>query len=536
MNIVPILELVLFVALPVVVLAIAVLFGWKRNIYQSGSKLAMTILSIVISVLIVKLCVPGILFDSLTAFGGMVNEEVLAYLNMISAAKDVILFVSCLVMPAVFFAVYAVISLIFLLLYLIPERLLSNKAIAKRATKAAAELQTVPDIQTPAQILDTENTGAPEEKIAVKKDCRKVWLKVATIACSVISSFLVLAFLALPISYYSDAVVLVGEVASVGEESEFSDVVEIAESISSYPTNVVYKPFNSIVSGVLDSFKTSKGGCVSAVETVCDLLMLTQSIPDAPTELLSPQTCYTLAEQFENNAFLNGVASSIMSDMVEVWQQGEAFLGTEPLNAGSPELTDLVYTTLADCEDVSTVLRLLGDILSLQKVMQPDAEGRVDALYQVLVSANPNSTETLKNMLTSETVSATLPSMEGYGTLLDSVLTQVVAIKEDSGLTEDEKTRILQQEAKSLTVVIDMVNDPANMQAENLIDSVLNSKVLTATIQDVTKNSTVKDPFGVASQLPPEFTENVGQILVNEGVAENTDLYNAFMALITSGE
>lgn len=514
-------EIIAFIIIPIIALSLSFLLGWKRNIFQSGSKLILTFLAILISTIIVNVSVIPVLQNNLHLLNNLVGNEMFAYLSTASITDDVVNLISCLIMPFVFGVVFALICIIFALLYLIPGRLLSNKALSKRVKKTDG--QSNPSTATVSPI---------DEKCVNILKCRKTWLRAGSVACSMVSTFLVLALLALPLSYYSGAIISLDKTINI-EEGTFSDVVDISDSISSHPTNIIYKPFSGVISGTLDHFKTSRGDRVSAIKSVCDSVSFIEAVSAMDLSTLSAQNCYDLADLIELNPYLNCVTSGLVKDMVQSWKNGEPFMGVEPIVVDSSDAAETIYTALSDTEDVPASLRLVGDMLAISYVMQPGGEERVDTLYQVLLNSNSSSTVALKNILSSDAILSVLPS-NAYSVLLDSVLTQIVDIKNDKSISEIETSEILYQEAENLIIVLDTVTNPGIVQPEVLINAVVNSKVLASTVVDITENGTVKDPCGIAANLPQQFTGELSSILVNQGVAEGSDFYNAFMALFTT--
>lgn len=547
MEIMNIATIILFVVIPLFVLLVTALLGFKRNIFQSGAKLIMTILSIVISAVIVKIGVPTILSDSLDLLNGTTNTDVVAYLQTSGAGQDIIHMASTFIMPLIFFVVFMLIAIVFALLYLIPGRLLSDKAFARRAEKKQSRTTAAVAISSDETGVSSAGNEASHGPTALSQSQKasgnwaKIALRAGSVLCSVFAGFLVLACLATPLNAYSELYTSVSEgLASsiVGEmDASTEEMLNALSSINEHPVNQCYKPFNGILSRYFDHFKTQDGIKVSASDTIASAGAIIDSVSDLGSDSVNSEVFYALADQIEADPFIRGVLSGLVSDMCSAWGRGEAFLGITPPDFGSAAVSNVIFNTLAGCDDIIPALRAVGDTLALQQSMQLNTQDASAMIQQVFNSVNADSAEIIKNIMSKEVLSeiSDMPAdmAVNISAFVDGVLNGIVEIKENSNLSDTEKADILKREAEALSAFIELTQAPEDINATNLVGAIVDSTVLSNTIQDVTQSGTITDPYSIADILPPEFASDVGTQLVNEGVSEGSDLYNSIMAMIS---
>lgn len=528
---------IIFIIIPSVVILIAILLGIKRNIYQSIAKLVMTILSIIISAVLVKSFTPTVASSVIGAVGSF-GGDFIQYFMSFNMAGDVLKLLSALLMPLVFAVTFILINFVFDLLYIIPGRLLSNKAFAKRALKANPN----PEQNTVLKSHESEMTNAEEPHEDKKKiNWSKIGLRAGSIMCNILAAVLVLAMFALPINAYGRLASSLDAAPDIAIEfdGDLEEAVLMVGNIDSHPTNRFYSVFNGVIVTYFDRFNAGDGSTVVVSDTLFSVISIVDFISGLDLTGLNSDLLLDFANKLEENIFVKNLATELISDLCNAWVRGEAILGIS-----APELEgdflDILLTKLSDCDDITVAIRAMANALRLGQAIIPDNTNEsgdtVSMIVEIFTELNADTAGMIKTFVSNEVLTEVAqmpPSMaQNVSGFIDSVLDGIIAVKDDTNLTNEEEKDRLNEEAKAMASVLDMAKSPETIAPEKLVESIVKSSVIANTIQEITDNGSTGDPYGIADALTPEFTEAVSQQLNIQGVEEDSDLYKSIMAMI----
>ncbi len=554
MEILSILFMVIFVAIPVLVVVVATLQGFKRNILQAVARLVMTLLAIVVSMLVTKFALPAAAGSLLTMGQDFLGFGLGLSLEELKGLPDILGLLSTLLMPAVFFVVFAIISFIFSLLYLIPKKLLSKFTFDKNEAK---QVETVNSLlsEDNCEMADDENNSGicadadknetiTKEENEVKEDAKQgsrvFWkhfaLRSGAVLCSVLSALLILAFLALPLNYYPNLALSV--MPNDSSDEGLLLVKSICNDIDNHPVNACYQFANGPIVKYLDNYRAANGASASAAETVStvvSLVTLGDMSDNDGADLL-----YTIATGLEGNAVLDSILTDTIHEAIKAWRQGEDYLGMPAVDLGNAVLTNKIYDIFLNCDSIAPALRIAGDVMSLQKVMESgevlsggDRAGFLRKIFDRITSDSASFlTEMVSGDILVDIVGVSPDEAQPYSELVESVLGGVVDIKEDPNMSDVDKEVLLDKEANALTLFLEIIQKPEELTTDKLIESVVDSQILSNTVCEVTDNGTTKDPYNLGEDLNPEFADDVKSTLKDNGVSEDSELYNSVIALI----
>lgn len=528
---------ILFVAIPSIVLLIAILLGIKRNIYQSIAKLIMTILSIVASAVIVKIATPKFAANVIGTmeFSG---EDFFEFFQSFSMAGDVVKFISAFIIPAIFVVLFFIINLIFDLLYLIPGRLLSNKAFAKRALKAR---KIVPqDISEGSE--KTENAQVQDSATEKKRSIwPKIGLRAGAIICNVLAAAFVLSMFALPINAYSSVVssVLLEDDFAIELGDDVDEIIMLVDGVNAHPTNQCYSVFNGPVMAYFDQFIAQDGSKIVVSETLLAVVSIIDFASNSSFAELNSGVLLEFADKISESVFIKNIATGLISDLCNSWLRGETLFGI-PAPEFEGNLLNVLLTKLSDCNDITVAIRAAANALTLQQAMIPSNSSGVgdtiSMIEQIFTDIDSDTADLIKTFVSDEVLTEVVampPSMaQNVSGFVDNVLDGIIAIKDDPGLSDEEELNLLKQEASAMASIIDMAKEPEIIAPEKLVKSIVESTVISDTIQGITNNGSTSDPYEIADAFTPEFTDAISQQLDIQGVEQNSDLYKSIMALI----
>lgn len=548
-------KLIFLVILPLLVLLVAGFLGWRRNIIQSGIKLGTVILSIIISVVIIKTVLPNQV-DSLLVLAsdsGIVDSDLLSDFQSSEYLMDLFRLILAMVMPILYISVFFMMNSLFSLLYIIPGRIFSNKAIAKRAAKRAekAAAVTVPDLQTSENSeitvseqvtqeasIDTSAETSTVEPVSEQPPEKKInWMKVglkaASVVCSMLAGFLVLSSFMLPVGYYSEFALDCTE--SINDEvfddlfgNDAENVLDALREVDDHFTVNCYQLLNAPVSASLNTFTSHTGTKAVATDTFIDFFGI---IGILNTDGITSEQFYAFADKLEENAFLNEMFTGFFQDLVKALDKGESLLGIDTSESDGP--INLLKSLVSDDRLFSDTLRMMGDMITLSESMQSnDPDDLEDAITTIVDNMNSDSAEVYKDVMKVAFGDSVGDQEQAYADFTAAVLDSIVSIKDDDSLSADEKEDILEREKDSLIAVMDIATGEGEADLLKLVETCIDSAALTDAVMDATNDGSVSDPYGFADNFSNEMVNSISDKLENKGYKEGSATYNAYMALI----
>ncbi len=531
-----------FVIIPAIIIILSIITGLKRNAYQSLFKLLFTVLSIVVSVILTK-TITEILLDSiLSQHGNLIDANVMVYLNSTQSAKDIIGIIKTMILPAVFLITFVTVKFLFFLLNLIPRFILSDKAIIERhRTKQAS---TVPYTETiySDTYVDEIQINSDTEHSPYKSKSSKLVSKVVSVTCCILSAVLILSSLALPINAYAkySATVIYESEDILELDSSFEEVKNGIIAIYKHPTNQCYTFINGLTLRSFETFTNHRGTTVSASNALTSILSILKNITQWDPDSISAQKIYDLAGIIENDPFAKDFMTSFVTELCDAWARGEAFLGIEVPDLDNPIITAFLKE-LTSVDDITKVLRAAADILKIKDTLQ-FSQGNMTVesaklfATQIFDSITPETVDIMKSMLTEEVLTQTLelPSSvsKHVGDLTGAVLDGIVEIKNDPNYSVNQAKEMLEKEAEALSLVVNMVSNPENVEPHKVVSAIVESSVISDTIHEITEGGNVSDPYQIGNEISSEFTDQFKENLEEHGVSKDNDMYKSILALI----
>lgn len=497
---------ILFILLPIIVLIIAYFIGAKRNIFQAVAKVLMTLLAIIISVIITKNVVPSE-NDMYYIVSTLVSE--LPSLSADSLViSELLTMCSTLFQPLLFAGIFTLVSFVFLILYLIPKHLLSDKQIAakKREKEVIVGCRGIDSIENPRK--------------------QNGMLKVTCGLLGVISAILVLAHIAVPVTYYSK---LADEVFSIEITAEMADEIGPSTTmISQHPSVRIYRTINTPTTYFLDRVKSSNGEVGSASNALKSIFLFADNAAKIMDGELDANSLYSLADLMASNPYLDHLLASIGHEIVTQWEKGESWNGIEPIDSGA----SVLFKYVLQCDKMSSALRLLGDALSLYETLQT-GEMNAETIRDIFLNLTPEGIEmlgaALEETLSSKTDTPTELADKTAG-MLKEILNGVATIKNNDKISEKEKEQILEKEANVIFNLFAVADNPKDIDYDKLGKDLAESSVIPEAIQSITDNGQVKDPWGIADAIPSDATSSIKDGLQKGGISESSDLYRSMMS------
>ena len=534
--------LIAFVIIPVFFVIISILIGLKRNAYQSIIKLLFTVLAVVISGVVAKTAATTIINALLANYNDPAAADIVQYLNTANSARDIISLAKALIIPVIFLASFIVIKFIFFILNLIPGFLLSDKAISRR--QKTTEKVSVPAEE--ADIIDTyydNNDDTNFKNYAPYKSAgQKTLSKIVSVICCMLSTFIVLASLSLPISAYAKyASTVINETESLIELDEsLEEYKNIVLTINAHPTNKCYSVVNDMTLRTLQTFVNHKGATVSLSDAISSVLSVLNTVTNWNIENLTSQDIHNLADIIENDPFAKDFVTAFVAELCDAWGRGESYLGITPPDLSNPIMAAFLKE-LSVVDDITKVLRTAADVLKMKDSLQIyNGEFNIESIEAlakgIFESITPESVDMLKGLLTEDVISEYVdlpPEVAGYVTEFTGfVLDGIVDLKNNPDFSIDETIQMIEKEAEALSVIVEMVSDPENIEPEKIVEVIVESEIISDTVQKITDSGVVTDPYQIADMIPDEYTEQIKDTLDGHGITADNDMYKSIMAFI----
>ncbi len=552
MNFSVIITIILLVIM-LIAIGLAVLFGFRRNIVQTGVRAGCVIFAVILSAVLAATLTPVLLPSILSLGGDSVVGALGDYLaSGSSAAEQLGDVLSAALAPAFFLVFFILISAILLIAYIVLSSLLfSDKALEKK------------------------NKSVPHTKP----------LFGVNIAAHVIFSLAIVSLVLMPVSYY---ITIAGEYvdASKTEETEEASLVEPVDNIAlltaykasdsllansltaagKYINSTeteetqgtsfieaahnnallnVYGVLGSPRSGFLKSVQTDGGETTTVQDSAEAMLPAVVLLMSSDAEsLLSSSVLYQLADSAESNSYLNTLIGGLLSDAGTAWANGESFLSVDPIISSDNSLAASVYAVLSEGNNASEDLRSVGILYSFDQALVTASETEeesIDTIEQSFSEIAANATEesvaVAKEFLTEEILSSLgriVENREGvYATAISDILDGFLAIKQDTSLTEEERQQKIETEVAAIARFLYMVENWETADIEECAEVIFSSEILQTVIINATNSGTINDPFNFITSSSRDLLTTVKRLLAKYGVEEGSVLYNSVIALAT---
>ena len=522
MDIVSIILLILTVAIPAIFILLSVLFGFKRNIYQSLAKLGMTVFAIGLSVLLVKLITPAAFSPIFNLVAGSIGNVAAIIVPELTN------FLSVYIMPAVFFGVFSIISLICLILYLTisKKKLTDAKVAALKAKIAAKKAAKDASVEDEGMVVETVEAPQNNETPALKDNekAKKAWLRVGCVALSVLSVLLVLAHFAMPLSYYSDVADDVLSVSFMRESTE--EILPIVDTVSNYPAVKIYRFVSTPAVWCFDRIRSTNGVGDSARNTLDTILNIADIFSNMDKQQSQSECFYAAANLVEKNPYLDNLLLEILQkvafDRTLLGQQGDTLGGVS---------VETVISCLERVDSAKSLFYMLGDIATLPDIIGEDITD--EALTNVFVNFRTESLNILEVLVLESVKDMEKFSVDVSDDLVSSVFTAITEIKNDPSISDDEKAIILADEAESIQIFLSVMNNPRKADPKQIGKAIAQSNAISDALIAATDGGTVRDPCGFGKALTSSFTKKVNAAVEAEGIAEDSELYAAVNAFFS---
>ncbi|MBR7123160.1 MAG: hypothetical protein IKC95_06885 [Oscillospiraceae bacterium] len=527
MDVLQIVTAVIFIVLPALALLISLINGFKRNIFQAIARLVMTVLSIIVSVLITKFVLPATILKLLPQAAGLISNDIFTYFLTAHVVQDAIRLLSTVLIPVVFVFVYIIVSILFSILYLIPKKLLSNDSLKKKCNN---------DLQlTQAQINVLENDDETHTNKQGSGFCwGKFALRIGAIACSLLSTVLILSYLAIPLNYYPKLV----EIVSISANDDIipAEAETVIDSIYRHPVNQYYCLFNDFSVSYMDRIYIHNDIGIQGMDTLHLLFSVFNEFSAMGDGELDYKLFYRLADGLDNNQLLDDILTNTAHDAFQTWDRGEVWLGLEPITLVNESVSKELYSYFTNCESITSALRMLGDAFAMQQVMS--GNGSVEEIIiEVFNNINEDTIKLLDEVLSEDLLTGIVGDANEAAGEVVSVFVDVLSgvatdIKGNSDLSDEEKATQLQAEAKAVATLITVIQEPENITPKAIVDCVVDSKIIGNTIQNLTDNGATKNPLNIAGTFDKSFVNGVMDCLEDEGVPQTSELYKSILAFI----
>lgn len=524
MDILQIVLIVIFIAIPVFALLISLINGFKRNIFQSLARLIMTILAIAAAVLVTKFTLPAVISSLLPQITALIDNNTVSYFLNTSAVRDVIELLSTVVIPIVFSPVYIFVSIIFSILYLIPKKLLSSASNCKRSNGAL----TLTEEQE--YVLDNEISN---DTYTMKQgrclSWKKFILRAGSIVCSLLSTVLVLSYLAVPLNYYPKLVTNISN--STNRDIIPLEAETLVGGIYDHPVNQCYRLINEPSVLFMDRIVIDGVGDTQGTETFTVLISVIDEFSTIENGDFDYRLFYRLADILEDNKLLDEILTSTVHDIFNSWNRGEAWLEIEPVIIVNETISNKLYSKFTTCESVIPVFRAVGDAVAMQQAMNTNGTPE-EIIMEVFNNLNEDTVDLIDIMLEGVLSEQVGSAGEVISVFTNSVSNVITEIKNDVNLTDEEKSEKLQNEAKSVASLVTAIQEPKNIMPDQIVSWMVDSTIISTTIQNATDNGTTRDPYNIAGEFDKSFINSVKQCLDNEGVSQESDLYKSLLAFL----
>lgn len=522
MDIPMIVQTVLFIAIPAVVMLIALLLGLKRNIFQSIAKIVMTLLAIVVSVIITKLFVPTVLVNTLPLIIESSGGELPINLLDTVVGTELLKIVSSVLMPIIFAVVFAIVAFVFWILFIIPKKLLSDKRLAEKTRAKQSDFAN-----NYTEILLEEGAITAEKATEIEQgrsDNHKPWMRVGSIVLSMFSAFLVLAHLALPVSYYSEIIDDISSVELIKESTD--EILPIAHSVSTHPVVRGYRAVGSPALFYLDHITTEDGVGDSAKGTLKTIVSIAEIFATLDTTMPNSNTFYTAANMLDNSPFLDNIIVGAFHEILAAWEQEDAWLGIDKTVLGDIEIIDDVLVYLSGIDSASTMFTLVGDVFSLADISNSGLNQ--DIIANILLRFSPDGLELLEKMLTTALSDAEQLPFEGTEAIISGLFSAIKDFKQDVSITDEQKAKILSNEAKLIYELSRIFTGETEIDPKEIGSMIYSSQIVSDAFNDITDGGTVLDPCNLSDLVEHSFVEEMVSGMEKEGATE--DLQKSVLA------
>ncbi len=518
----------LLVVLPVLILALALFVGRKRNIYQAAVRFGAVLLSTLAGLLTVNLLRSTVLSLCDTIVSGMLPEDFSTYVHDSSSFHDLLSIVSSIAMPLLFMVAFLLFFLIFgVTAVIVSSKALSDEAFARR--KAAKQVKN-DDEQEPASVEPIKNA-----------DWKPIALRVASLLITAVSVFSILSMLASPLTVYAGLIdensetlhTLMGESA---DEEGMKTLFDIASDINANPINRMYDSINGLAAHGYATYKTAAGSTVNSFNAISSLLHVAETVITIDFENLSGKDISSLAAKLGGNTFIREFADSLLSDAAKAWTEGNTFIGTEAPVIGDKETTDSLLSVLQTNSGVSA-LQTVGNAVAVVETIAKDEPGAKEelgeSLYTLLSKADDTSSIVIKKMVDTalaDTITQRLPMKID---ILSTVVETAVEIQQDTGISAEDKDALIKGASSSLSAITEMVKNPEQIDPKELINTIAKSELLVNAIIIETNNGALNNVLDIADILPKNAEKEVAAALEEVGFKEDSVEYKSIMAAIS---
>ncbi len=217
-------------------------------------------------------------------------------------------------------------------------------------------------------------------------------------------------------------------------------------------------------------------------------------VSDVKTMDLSP--IYDITQHIGQNVKLRNIVAEILSTAATKWQADQAFLGINLKSQLDEEyrfaldgvLEDLSKTTeetvvddlnkLADTIQTIQHIYLYIDMLNGNATLA-DLENQ---LYKVLISVDDHTVDLIHDLVTGDVLADMgIPNADIVASVIGSVVDNAVASANDNQLAKD---------AKAINNIMHFVNNDSQVSATDVIESIVDSPVITGTFNDLANAQT----------------------------------------------
>ncbi len=541
----------LLVVLPVLILALALFVGRKRNIYQAAVRFGAVLLSTLTGLLTVSLLRPTVLSICNTVVSGMLPENVSTYIHESTLFRDLLSVVSSIAMPLLFVVAFLVFFLIFgVAAVIVSSKVLSDEALAQR--KAAKQTET-----------DGEQPSAPSD--AVKNiNWKPIVLRIASLVITAVSVLGILSMLASPLTVYAELIdennemlhTLIGESA---DTEAIESLFDIASGINSHPVSRIYNAFNGLATRSYATRKTTSGTTVNSFDAISSLLHVAESVITIDFEKMSGDDISKLATKLGGNTFVREFADNLLSNASEAWIGGYTFLGIEAPVIVDKETTDSLLSVLQTNSGVS-VLQTLGNTMSVVETIiganksdddtdngnagghnQNDKKPLNTAdlntnLYTLLANVDSTSVVLMEKVVTTSFANTVVEQFPMEVDIIATVVKIASGVSESTDLTEKKKEELIEDASSSLANIIEMAQNPEQTDTKKIVNTIVRSEMLVEALVIETDGGAKKNVLGVAQFLPENTKKEVDIALKEAGYDVGSTEYKAIMAAISSNK
>ena len=547
----------------VLVMGVCTLIGMKRGLFRVGMRTASFILAF-IAALILSIFLSDVVGEALH---GLIPTDFGDLSELMEASPSLGLLLLFIISKATAPILFVLSFLIFNLLFLIPHCIVSSKLKLKDR--------------------EVEMFGMAKKRLFGA-------------GSGLVGGFLLFMVLCVPMLGYSDiaysvssdAITVMEDIAENEDSADMKDTIDMLYAVKSATGEISNNPllvasralgggvtFDALTSGSLDSANVSLRAEVSALGKLVVGTMPLTSTDIAEWNETQIAALENVIDTIPQSYVVSSVASDIISYAGSKWENGESFMGIEPIGNASDSQP---YVFAAEKENASglseEVLILVGDFYNLMATTTPSTiSGDLHTLANVLSVAIDHdvlkefSAEdadmmkilTKENLL-ADTICAVYENERFKPMIPDTLNVGMGAIADALELTPEERSQLLlnrelalstlnssniSDEAKTIEKllfdIIDIANtdttDMSNLSAvsmtmkkvgavsDDMSASLLYGEKVEAFLKCLTTSSIVGDSLGVSK----DELHSLVDVLVS-GNKENGDSYSSSMNSVSS--